>query len=184
MFKKTVLVLIVLILILCIVIAMQPADFSITRSIKIAAPPQVVFAQVNDFHNWPAWSPWAKLDPDMKSSIDGPSSGAGSKYSWAGNSKVGEGSMTITDSHPSDSLRINLEFLKPFKGSNITDFTFKPESDQTTVTWTMSGKKGFIQKGFCLFMNMEKMVGPDFEKGLAQLKTVCENVPRSVALGQ
>lgn len=154
------------------VVAMQPSEFRIVRSATIPAPPAEVFAQVNDFHNWEAWSPWAKLDPAAKNSFEGPAAGKGAIFKWSGNNEVGEGSMTITESRPSDLIRIKLDFVKPFEGTNITEFTFKPEGDQTVVTWDMSGHNTFMGRVFCLFMNMDKMVGGKFEEGLANLKSV------------
>ncbi len=168
----------VVILLFVGVVAMRPADFRITRSTNIAAPPGVAFAQVNDFHNWKAWSPWAKLDPEMKETFEGQSSGTGAIYAWEGNNKVGQGRMTILDSHPGDQIRIKLEFIKPFAATNTAEFTFKPEGDGTSVTWSMFGKNAFMAKAFGLFMNMDKMVGGDFEKGLAQMKTVAESTAK------
>jgi hypothetical protein len=149
----------------------------VTRSATILAPTSVVFAQVNDFHNWDAWSPWAKLDPAAKNSFDGPSSGTGARFSWAGNDKVGEGAMTITDSRESELVRIKLDFVKPFKATNTAEFTFKPEGGQTLVTWSMFGQKNFPCKAVSLFMDMDKMVGGEFEQGLASMKSVAENAP-------
>jgi hypothetical protein len=166
-----------IVLILIAVVAMQPADFRITRKASMAAPQSKVFAQVNDFHLWQAWSPWAKMDPAMKSTYEGPASGTGAIYSWVGNKQVGEGRMTILESRPSDFIRINLEFLKPFKATNTAEFTFQPEGGQTGVTWSMIGKKGFMFKAFGLIMNMDKMVGNDFEKGLAAMKSIVEGKP-------
>jgi uncharacterized protein YndB with AHSA1/START domain len=157
-----------------IVVALQPAAFRITRSATIAAPPAEVFAQVNDFHNWDAWSPWAKLDPACKYTFEGPPSGTGAVFTWSGNDQVGEGRMTITESRPNELIRIQLDFIRPFKSTCTTEFEFKPEGEQTAVTWTMSGEKDFLSKGFCLFMDMDKTVGGDFEKGLAQMKAVTE----------
>jgi uncharacterized protein YndB with AHSA1/START domain len=174
MIKKILIGLVVILGVLAIVIALQPTDFRITRTATIAAPPATIFAQVNDFHQWDAWSPWAKLDPAMKTTFDGPAEGPGALYTWSGNNDVGEGRMTIAESHPSDLVRIKLEFLKPFAATNTTEFTFKPEGGQTLVTWTMTGTNNFPAKAFGLFMNMDKMVGGDFEKGLAQLKAVAE----------
>jgi hypothetical protein len=156
------------------VVSMQPSEFRIARSATIAAPASDVFAQVNDFHNWQAWSPWAKLDPAMTQTYDGAPAGTGAIYAWAGNGKVGQGRMTLTESHPSDLIRINLEFMKPFKATNIAEFTFKAEGNQTVITWSMTGRNNFMLKAFGLFMNMDKMVGGDFEKGLASMKTVVE----------
>jgi len=155
-------------------VAMQPADFRVMRSTTIPAPAEEVFAQVNDFHKWEAWSPWAKLDPAVKNSFEGPSSGTGAIFKWSGNDEVGEGAMTLTESHPNDLITIKLEFKKPFPDTSTVEFTFQPVGDQTLVTWSMSGQKNFISKAFCLFMNMDKMVGGDFEKGLASMKSVVE----------
>ena len=178
MLKKILIALAAILVVFAIVVALQPADFRITRSITIAAPPATVFAQVNDFHQWEAWSPWAKLDPAMKSLYDGPTEGPGTIYTWAGNSKVGKGRMTITDSHPHDLVRIQLEFLEPMTATNTAEFTFKAEGGQTLVNWTMTGANNFMGKGFNLVMNMDKMVGGDFEKGLAQMKARLEAAPK------
>lgn len=163
-----------LVIIFLIVVATRPADFRIERRATISAPAAVVFDQVNDFRNWGAWSPWAKLDPAMKETYDGPPAGTGSHYAWVGNKKVGEGAMTILESRPGELVRIKLEFLKPFAATNTAEFVFAPEGDGTTVTWSMTGKNNFVSKAFCLFMDMDKMVGGDFEKGLAAMKTVAE----------
>ena len=133
---------------------------------------------MNDFHNWEAWSPWAKLDPAAKATFEGPSTGTGAIFKWVGNKEVGEGSMTITESRPSDLIRIKLEFLRPFEATNSAEFTFKPEGNRTAVTWSMEGKNNFIAKAVCLFMNMDKMVGGQFEQGLAQMKAVVEAAPK------
>ena len=178
MIKKILIALALIVIVFLIVVALQPADFRITRTATVAAPPAAVFAQVNDFHKWEAWSPWAKLDPSMKTTYDGPAEGTGAIYTWAGDGKVGEGRMTLTESHPSDLIRIKLEFLKPMAATNTTEFTFKPEGNQTAVTWSMTGTNNFIGKAFALVMNMDKMVGGDFEKGLAQLKSVLETASR------
>ena len=178
MLKKILVFLVLAIAIFAIVVAMQPADFSITRNATVAAPAAAVFSQVNDFHKWEAWSPWAKLDPSMKATYEGPTDGPGSIYTWSGNNEVGEGRMTLTESKPSEFVRIKLEFLKPFAATNTTEFLFKPEGNQTAVTWTMTGKNNFIAKAFNLVMNMDKMVGGDFEKGLAQMKAAVESAPK------
>jgi uncharacterized protein YndB with AHSA1/START domain len=174
MLKKILLGLVAVLVVLAAVIAMQPADFAITRSTTIDAPPATVFGQVNDFHKWEAWSPWAKMDPEMKTTYEGPAAGTGAMYSWVGDSKVGEGKMTIVESRPDELVKIRLEFLKPFAATNDTEFAFKPDGTGTHVTWTMSGKNGFVSKAFSLCMDMDKMVGGDFEKGLAQMKSASE----------
>jgi hypothetical protein len=167
-------VIVLIIAIFCVVVAMQPAHYTVERSATINAPAPVVFAQVNDFHKWEAWSPWEKIDPNIKKEFSGTAAGNGAVYSWVGNSDVGEGKMTITDSVPSTSIKIKLEFIKPFAATNATNFMFTSQGNQTNVKWTMSGDKNFVAKAFTMFMDMDKMVGTDFEKGLAQMKTVAE----------
>jgi hypothetical protein len=179
MLKKILIALAVIVVVFVGVVAMQPSDFRIVRTVTMSAPAPAVFAQVNDFHNWEAWSPWAKLDPTAKNSFEGPSAGTGAIFRWAGNKEVGEGSMTITESRPSDLIRIKLEFLKPFAATNSAEFTFKPDGDQTAVTWGMAGKNNFISKAICLFMNMDKMVGGKFEEGLAAMKSIVEAAPKN-----
>ncbi len=174
MIKKVFITLAVIVVIFVIVAALQPADYRVTRSASVAAPSGVVFAQVNDLHKWESWSPWEKLDPAMKRVHEGAPAGTGAVYAWAGNSKVGEGRMTITESRPNELIRMKLEFIKPFASTCTTEFALKPESDQTAVTWIMTGKKDFISKAMCLFMSMDKMIGGDFEKGLANLKSLSE----------
>lgn len=157
------------------VVALQPSDFRITRSTTIAAPAEEVFAQVNDFHNWEAWSPWAKLDPAAKSTFEGPPSGTGAVFKWSGNEQIGEGTMTLTESRPTDLVAVKLEFVKPFAGTSTAEFTFQPQGEEKTfVTWSMSGHNDFLSKAICLFMNMDKTLGGQFEQGLASMKSVVE----------
>jgi hypothetical protein len=160
--------------ILCVVIAMQPGDFKVSRSATMAAPAGAVFAQVNDFHNWEAWSPWAKLDPNAKSTYEGPTSGEGAKVSWDGDSNVGAGSMTILDSQPNKRVQIKLDFIRPFEGTSDVQFALKPEGDQTHVTWSMAGKNNFIAKAIGLVMDCDKMIGDSYEQGLANIKEIVE----------
>jgi hypothetical protein len=170
-----ILILIVLAVIALLVLAaMQSADFRVTRTGNISAPAAAIFPHVNNLQNWEAWSPWAKLDPNAKNSFEGPDEGVGAKMSWVGNNKVGVGSMTITESHPSDFIQFKLEFLKPMQATNVAEFTFKPDGDQTTVIWTMTGINNFMGKVMGLIMNCDKMVGGQFEQGLAALKSVVE----------
>lgn len=178
MLRKILIALAAIVLAFVVVAALQPSDFRVVRSATISAPASAVFAQVNDFHNSEAWSPWEKLDPAMKQTYDGSPAGTGAIYTWAGNNQVGEGRMTLTESRPTELIRIKLEFLKPFKATNTAKFTFKPVGDQTVVTWTMTGENNFIAKAVSLIMNMEKMVGGQFEKGLASMKTVVEAAPK------
>lgn len=170
--KKILIGLVAITFIFFLVVALQPADFRISRSAIIAAPPTVVFEQINDFHKWNDWSPWAKLDPNAKNSFDGPASGVGAKFAWAGNSEVGEGAMTITEATPSERVVMKLDFIKPFAATNTTEFTLKPEGSGTAVTWAMSGKNNFMAKAAGLFMNVERMVGTQFEKGFENLNAV------------
>jgi uncharacterized protein YndB with AHSA1/START domain len=162
-----------------VVVATRPAEFRVTRTGTIAAPPATVFAQVNDFHKWEAWNPWGKLDPAMKESYEGAPAGVGAVYTWTGNSQVGEGRMTITESRPNELIRIKMEFLKPFAATSTAEFTFRPEGNQTAVTWTMEGTNNFMAKAMHLVMNMDRMIGGQFEKGLAAMKSVAEGAPRS-----
>src|SRR6266850_1432998 len=163
MLKKILIAVGIIVVVFVIIVAMQPADYRIVRSASVSAPAPAVFAQINDFHNWEAWSPWAKRDPAARNSFEGPRAGKGAIFRWAGNKEVGEGNMTISESRPSDLIGINLEFLKPFPNTSVTEFTFKPEGNQTVVTWSMTGKCNFMAKGVHLFMNMDRMVGGDFE---------------------
>ena len=172
MLKKIAVALVVILAALAGFIAMRPGEFRISRSRTVAAPPDIVHAYVNDFHKWPEWSPWEKLDPAMKREISGAPAGPGATYHWVGNDQVGEGRMTITDSRPPQSITIRLEFLKPWTSTNTTQYDFTPAGSGTNVTWTMTGHNSFLAKAFTLFMDMDKMVGPDFERGLANLDAV------------
>jgi hypothetical protein len=174
MLKIIVAGLVVLVAAFVAAVAMQPSEFRVVRTATIAAPAPAVFAQVNDFRNWDAWSPWARLDPGMKVTYGGPPAGAGASYAWAGNSHVGEGRMTILESRPNERITIQLEFVKPFVATNIAQFGFEPQGDRTAVTWTMTGTNTFTGKAIGLFMNMDRMVGGQFEQGLAQMKSVVE----------
>jgi hypothetical protein len=174
MLKKILAAVLAIVVVLVAVVAMQPSEFRIARATTIAAPATVVFAQVNDFHKWEAWNPWGKLDPAVKQAYEGAPAGTGAVYTWSGNSQVGAGRMTVVESRPSDLVRIKLEFFKPMAGTSMADFTFKPEGDQTAVTWTMTGTNRFVAKALGLVMNMDRMIGGQFEKGLADMKTVSE----------
>lgn len=174
MLKKLFIALLVIGVIFAAVVQLQPAQFKISRSALYSVPPEVLHAQVNDFHNWQNWSPWAKLDPNAEISYAGPATGAGSVFTWAGNSDVGRGKMTISKSTPPDSIDIQLEFTEPFTATNLTEFTFVPVGSDTRVTWTMSGTNNFVGKAINLFIDCDKMVGTDFEKGLENLRSIVE----------
>ena len=174
--KKILIAIVIVVIGLVAVIAMQPDTFLVSRTTSIAAPLAEVFALVNDFHKWEKWSPWEKLDPAIKTTFEGAPSGTGAIYAWVGNDKVGEGRQTILESKAGELVRIKLEFVKPFASVADTEFAFSGDGNATTVTWIMKGENNFISKGFCLFMGgMDKVIGPDFEKGLAQLKSLAES---------
>ena len=164
-----------------IVVALQPSKYRVVRTMLISVPPPAIFERVNDFHNWEAWNPWGKIDPAMRSTYSGPASGRGAVYEWVGNNQVGEGRMTITDSRPSDSVRIKLDFIKPFAAVATADFTFEPQGDKTAVAWAMTGSNNFMAKAVHLFMNMDKMIGGQFEKGLTDLKAIVESAAQPTA---
>ncbi|WP_257461823.1 SRPBCC family protein [Archangium lipolyticum] len=152
-------------------ISTRPDSFRIERSARISAPPEVVFAMINDFHQWGQWSPYDKLDPNMKRSFEGPTAGPGASYSWNGNDKAGAGRMTILESTPGERVYLKLEFLRPFEATNTTTFTLTKSEAGTQVSWIMEGKNNFMGKAFSAFMDMDALVGKDFEKGLADLDT-------------
>jgi uncharacterized protein YndB with AHSA1/START domain len=178
MLKRSLIVVSVIIVAFVVIVALQPSTFRVARSATVSAPPEAVFAQVNDFHKWEAWNPWGKIDPAMKQSYEGAPAGTGAVYSWAGNKEVGEGRMTITESRPSDLIRVKLEFFEPFAATSMAEFTFKPEDNQTAVTWSMSGENNFMAKAIHLFMDMDKMIGDQFEKGLADMKAAAETTAK------
>ena len=178
MIKKAILaVLAVVVLglvILVAAIAMQPNEYVISRNASYNAPAERIFEQVNDLHKWDAWSPWAKLDPAMKSFYSGPGSGPGAVYEWSGNDEVGRGKMTIAESHPSDLVKLDLEFIEPMASKAVSQFSFKPDGPKTNVTWSMKMEQNFVSKAFCLVMDLDQMIGKDLERGLSQLRPVVE----------
>jgi hypothetical protein len=181
MVRKILLGVAAVIVVLLVVVATRPGAFHIERSITTAAPPENAFAQVNDFHAWAAWSPWEKMDPEMKKTFDGASAGPGAIYAWTGNDKVGEGRMTIEKADKPSVISVKLEFLKPFSATNTATFTFAPVPEGTKVTWAMDGENNYIAKGASLVMDMDKMIGRDFERGLAALKIAAESAPKANA---
>jgi len=161
------------IVVLVILVAKQPTEFRVERSQAISAPVSVVFEQVSNLHSWAAWSPWDKMEPDVKKTFEGPASGIGASYAWVGK-KTGTGRMVTIESKAAQLLRFDLKFEKPFKAHNVAEFTFSPQSDQTLVTWSMTGENNLMGKIFGLIVNCNKMVGGQFEEGLKNLKTVSE----------
>ncbi|HEX4235459.1 MAG TPA: SRPBCC family protein [Caldimonas sp.] len=174
MWQTVLIVIAVLIVGVLVAAAMRPSDFTVQRSASIAAAPAKIYPFLVDFHQWPAWSPWEKLDPGMKRTHSGAPSGPGAVYAWEGSSKVGAGRMEIKDAAAASKVLIQLDFLRPFEAHNITEFTLAPRADATEVTWQMRGPAPFVSKVMGLFVNMDKMIGKDFEKGLANLKAAAE----------
>jgi hypothetical protein len=170
MIKKILLSLLALAVVFLGYVATRPDTFRITRSVVVAAPPSEVYPRLADFRRWEAWSPWAKLDPTMKVDYPGKQGEPGAGYTWKGNDKVGEGRMTIVSADPDRSVTIKLEFIKPWAQTNNTTFDLAPDAGGTRVTWSMTGDHDFVGKLFAVFVNMDKVVGGDFEKGLGQLK--------------
>jgi hypothetical protein len=181
MLKRVVIVLGLLVVGLLAVIAMRPDTFHVERSMTFTGPPAAAFGMVNDFHQWPQWSPWEKLDPGIKRTFGGSPAGMGALYSWTGNDKVGEGRMTITGSQPSSQVDIKLEFIKPWQATNATTFTFAPQGAETKVVWAMDGQSNFMSKAIGLVWNMDSLVGKDFERGLAQMKSAAEAATANAA---
>jgi hypothetical protein len=158
-----------------VLVSRQPSEFRVVRTARIAAAPATLFSYINDFRKWETWSPWAKLDPEARNSFDGKAEGVGAIFAWSGNSKVGEGRITITESRPSEFVGMELDFFKPFKATNTAEFILRPDGDRTLVEWSMSGRANFVAKAMGLFLNCEKMAGAQFEKGLSNLKSVTED---------
>lgn len=154
--------------------AMKPDTFEVRRTASIAAPPDKIFPLINEFDRWSAWSPWEKKDPAMKRTRSGTDSGKGAVYAWDGNGDVGKGRMEITDAAPPSKVTIKLDFEKPFEAHNVVDFMLSPKGDTTDVTWTMRGPAPFFSKVMQVFVDMDNMVGRDFEAGLANLKALAE----------
>lgn len=172
MLKKVLIGIAALVAVLLIVIAAQPADYRVERSLSMKAPPKTVFATVADFNTFEKWSPWAHLDPAMKKEIKG--EGKGATYYWSGTDEVGEGRMTITNLVEPNKIDISLEFMRPFASTAETGWVIAAEGEGSKVTWWMTGHKNFMSKAFGLVMDMEEMIGKDYDKGLASLKTIVE----------
>lgn len=149
--------------------------YTVERSEQIDAPPQRIYDQIADFHNWTNWSPWEGTDPALRRTYSGAAAGPGAVYAWSGNRKAGQGRMEITDAAEPSRVHIDLQFEKPFKSRSETLFTISPEGSASRVTWTMSGKKTLMTRAMGIFTSMDKMIGPDFEKGLDKLKAVAEH---------
>lgn len=157
-----------------VVVMMQPSEYTVTRTGTIDAPPSEVFPHVNDLSKWQAWSPWAERDPNAKEWYSGPDAGEGAVAHWDGNDEVGAGSMTITQSKPDELIELELTFIRPMEGTADVEFNFSPQGDGTEVAWHMHGENNLMGKMMCLFMDLDKMIGDDYEEGLANLKRVVE----------
>jgi hypothetical protein len=149
-------------------------NYVVERSKAIQAPAEAVYAEIADFHRWTAWSPWEDIDPNLQRTYSGPDAGAGARYAWSGNRKAGEGTMEITEAVDNARVVIDLRFVKPFRSHSTTVFHLKPEGESTRVTWTMTGPMTLMTRIMGVFKSMDKMIGPDFEKGLQRLKSVVE----------
>jgi uncharacterized protein YndB with AHSA1/START domain len=174
MFNIIAIIVVVLIAVLLGFAATRPDTFRVQRATSIKAPPEKIFALINDFHSWGSWSPWEKMDPTMKRTHSGAANGNGAVYEWEGNNKVGKGRMEIMDTSPPSKVTIKLDFVKPFEGHNIAEFTLEAKGDSTNVTWAMYGPSPYIARLMGLFFNMDNMIGKDFETGLSNMKTVVE----------
>ena len=172
MIKKILLGLVAVIALFIIYAATRPADFRVERSLAIAAPSLALFEQVNDHHKFNAWNPFLKMDPNVKNTYSGPATGVGAVCSWDGNREIGAGSATITESKPGELVRERMDWKRPMTGTSTVEFRFKPDGDKTVVTWAMYGKIGFMGKAVSIFMDCDKMCGPQFEQGLADLGKV------------
>jgi uncharacterized protein YndB with AHSA1/START domain len=174
MLKKIAIGVVAILVIILGLAAMKPDTFAVKRVVSIKAPPEKIAALITDFHQWSSWSPWEHLDPAMKRTFSSAASGKGAVYEWEGNKDVGKGRMEITDAATPVKTVIKLDFMQPFESHNTTEFTLLPQGETTTVSWNMSGPMPFITKIMTVFMNMDTMVGKDFDKGLTNLKTVAE----------
>ena len=174
MIKTIAIVIVALIAGVLVFASTKPDTFTVQRSATIKAPPEKIFAVLNDFHRWTDWSPWEKLDPAMKRTLGGAASGKGATYAWEGNSKAGQGRREIIESAPSSKVGVQLDFIKPFDSHSIAEFTLTPQGDSTQVNWSMRGPTPFVSKLMQVFVSLDAMIGKDFEEGLANLKNLTE----------
>ena len=174
MFKKIAIVVAVILMGILAFAATRPDTVHVERSASIKAPPEKIFAVLNDFKQWGAWSPWAKKDPAMKRTFGKTTSGKGAYYGWEGNKDVGKGSMEVSDSTPPSRLVLQLHFMEPFEAHNTATYTLAPQTDATKVTWAIDGPMPYVSKVVSIFCDMDALIGKDFETGLANLRTVAE----------
>jgi uncharacterized protein YndB with AHSA1/START domain len=173
--KIVIIIIVVLVAAILVLASTKPDVFRVQRATSITAPPEKIFALINDLRSWRAWSPYEKKDAAMKRTLSGATDGKGAVYEWEGNKDVGKGRMEITDASPSSKVTLKLDFVKPFEAHNIVEFTLEPNSDSTHVTWAIHGPSPYTAKVMGIFINMDSMIGKDFEAGLANLKTVAES---------
>lgn len=174
MLKTIAIIIAVLIAAVLIFAATKPDTFRVQRAASIKAPPERIFPLINDFNRWSAWSPWEKKDPAMKRTFGAATSGKGAVYAWEGNKDVGQGRMEIAESVVPSRITLKLDFMKPFEAHNLVEFTLEPKGDATSITWAMQGDTPYFAKIIHVFFDMDKMVGKDFEAGLATLKSIAE----------
>ena len=174
MLKRILVALLVLVAGVLVYATTKPDTFSVSRSATIQAPPERIYAALADFHRWPDWSPWEKLDPAMKRTYGGAATGRGATYAWEGDGKAGAGRMEIIDAQPNARLGIQLDFVKPIEGHNRAEFVLTPQGNATKVDWTMRGPAPYVSKLMQVFVNLDTMIGQDFEAGLANLKALAE----------
>lgn len=174
MIKKLAIALAVIVLAILAYAATKPDTFRVERSTTIKAPPEKIFALINDIHNWQTWSPYEKKDPNMKRTFSGAASGKGAIYEWQGNDDVGQGKMEITEINPPTKVIIALHFIKPFQGDNTAEFSLEPQGNSTKVTWAMYGPNTYMCKIMQTFLDVNNMCGKDFDNGLAALKATSE----------
>lgn len=174
MLKKILLAILGLVALVLGFAATRPDTVHYERSLTMKAPPEKIFPLINDFHQWAGWSPWEKIDPRLKRTYEGAGSGKGAIYGWDGNDDVGSGRMEIMESTPPSKISIKLDFIRPFEGHNTAEFTLEPAGEETKVTWAMFGPNTSMGKVFGLFMDMDKMLGSQFETGLNNMKALAE----------
>ena len=172
--RKIVIAVVLLVAAVLLFAATKPDTFRVERSTSIKAPPEKIFALINDFHRWDTWSPWEKKDPGMKRAHSGAASGKGAVYEWDGNNEVGKGRMEITEASAPSKIVIKLDFIKPLEGHNVAEFRLEPQGAMTNLTWSMDGPAPYTSKLIRVFLDMNKMIGDDFEAGLANLKALAE----------
>lgn len=181
MLKKILAAVAALVLALAVVVSMQPSEYTVERSQVLPASPDVVYAVVSDFNRFESWSPWAARDPNMKVTVEGEAGVAGAKYHWAGNDEVGEGEMIITKAEPGKTVQMDLHFMKPFESNSTTAYNLEASGEGTKMVWTMTGQNDFMGKAFGMMMDMDAMIGADFEAGLGKLSGVVSAEVKKIA---